>query len=79
MAVAARPVLESEAAAIGETVFLVAARANKLVVLDKVEGTGFLRAAPQVGSEVPIHATAVGKLFLAFAEGSLSAPQEFTS
>jgi DNA-binding IclR family transcriptional regulator len=36
-------------------------------VLDKVEGTGFLRAAPRIGSEVPVHATAVGKLYLAFA------------
>jgi IclR family transcriptional regulator, acetate operon repressor len=64
---AARPLLEAEAQALGETVFLVAPRAGRLLVLDKVEGTGFLRAAPQVGAEVPVHATAVGKLFLAFA------------
>ena len=64
---AARPVLEREAAALGETFFLVASRAGGLVVLDKAEGTGFLRAAPRVGSEVPVHATAVGKLHLAFA------------
>ena len=36
-------------------------------MLDKAEGNGFLRAAPRVGSSVPIHATASGKLFLAFA------------
>lgn len=64
---AARPVLEAEAEAIGETLFLTAARAGRIVVLDKAEGTGFLRAAPRVGSEVPVHATAVGKLQLAFA------------
>lgn len=63
---AARAVLEAEAAATGETVFLVAARSDRLVVLDKAEGTGLLRASPQVGSAVPVHATAVGKLFLAF-------------
>jgi DNA-binding IclR family transcriptional regulator len=40
-------------------------------VLDKAEGSGFLRAAPRVGSEVPVHATAVGKLYLAFGEGSI--------
>lgn len=74
--VAARPVLEEEAAAIGETFFLVAARARRLVVLDKAEGTGFLRAAPQVGASVPIHATAVGKLFLAFGEDAISTPTE---
>ena len=64
---AARPALEREAAALGETCFLVVARAGRLVVVDKVEGTGFLRASPQVGTEVPAHATAVGKLYHAFA------------
>ncbi len=64
---AARPVLEEEANALGETVFLTAARSGRIVVLEKAEGRGFLRAAPQVGSAVPVHATAVGKLQLAFA------------
>jgi DNA-binding IclR family transcriptional regulator len=64
---AARPVLEEEARVLGETVFLTAARGGRITVLEKAEGRGFLRAAPQVGSEVPIHATAVGKLQLAFA------------
>jgi DNA-binding IclR family transcriptional regulator len=63
----ARPVLEREAEESGETLFLAGARAGHLLVLDKVEGTGFLRAAPRIGSEVPLHATAVGKLHLAFA------------
>ena len=67
----ARPVLEAEADALGETTFLVSARAGRLVVLDKVEGQGFLRAAPTVGEEVPAHATAVGKLFHAFAPDAL--------
>lgn len=71
---AARPLLESAAAELGETVFLVGARAGRPVVLDKVEGRGFLRAAPTVGSEVPVHATAVGKLFLAFAPEEVAAP-----
>lgn len=64
---AARPVLEAEARAFGETVFLAAARGGRIAVLDKAEGRGFLRAAPQVGAAVPVHATAVGKLQLAFA------------
>jgi DNA-binding IclR family transcriptional regulator len=71
---AARPVLEAEALALGETVFLVVARAGRLVVLDKAEGTGFLRAAPRVGSEVPLHATAVGKLFLALDPAAVKRP-----
>ena len=71
---AARPILEQEAEALGETFFLVGLRGQEIVVLDKVEGTGFLRAAPQIGSTVPVHATAVGKLFLAFASGDVSFP-----
>jgi DNA-binding IclR family transcriptional regulator len=64
---AARPAHEAEARALGETVFLTAARGGRIAVLEKAEGAGFLRAAPQVGATVPVHATAVGKLFLAFA------------
>jgi len=70
---AARGVLQAEAAVLGETVFLVAARAGRLLVADKAEGDGFLRASPRIGAEVPVHATAVGKLFLAFGDG-VSAP-----
>jgi DNA-binding IclR family transcriptional regulator len=64
---AARPVLDEEARALGETVFLMAPRSGGLVVLDKAEGAGFLRAAPRLGEAVPLHATAAGKLAFAFA------------
>lgn len=67
LVVAARPQLEALAADIGETCFLVGSKAGRLLVLDKAEGSGFLRAAPRVGSELPAHATAVGKLYRAFA------------
>jgi IclR family acetate operon transcriptional repressor len=70
--VAARPVLEAAADAIGETFFLVGARAGALIVLEKAEGTGFLRAAPRVGGSVPVHATAVGKLYLALDPGQIA-------
>ncbi len=63
----ARPVLEEEARALGETVFLMAPRGGELIVLDKAEGRGFLRAAPRLGEAVPLHATAAGKLAFAFA------------
>jgi len=63
----ARPVLEEEASALGETVFLTAPRNGSMLVLDKAEGAGFLRAAPRLGETVPLHATAVGKLAFAFA------------
>lgn len=64
---AARPVLEEQARLLGETIFLCGLRGGQLVVLDKAEGTGFLRAAPRVGEAVPLHATAIGRLHLAFA------------
>ena len=72
---AARPVLEEAARELGETFFLVGARAGELLVLDKAEGTGFLRASPRVGSRVPVHATAVGKLYLAFAPDQVAVPE----
>jgi len=72
---ASRPVLERTAEALGETIFLSGARAGRLYVLDKQEGSGFLRAAPRVGSEIPAHATAIGKLYLAFAPDELRLPE----
>jgi DNA-binding IclR family transcriptional regulator len=72
--VAARPVLERYAGELGETLFLAAARAGRIVVLDKEEGTGFLRASPRVGEEIPAHATAIGKLYLAFAPEQVRMP-----
>jgi DNA-binding IclR family transcriptional regulator len=69
---AARPQLEAEARATGETLFLAAARGGRVVVLDKVEGTGFLRASPRVGEEVPLPVTATGRLHLAFDPDSVA-------
>jgi DNA-binding IclR family transcriptional regulator len=81
--VAARPIIEQEAESLGETFFLVAARGGQLVILDKAEGTGFLRAAPRVGAVVPVHATAVGKLQLALApsevEFEIASSEAFTT
>ncbi len=76
LAAAAHPVLERESEATGETAFLTVARRGRIVVLDKREGAAFLRVAPTIGSEVPVHATAVGKLHLAFAPDSVELPRE---
>ncbi len=65
---AARPTLESEAAHLGETVFLVAERRGLLRVLDKCEGSGFLRAAPAVGDLIPTEVTAAGQLYRVFGD-----------
>lgn len=62
----ARPRLEAEAGSLGETVFLVGSRRGQLRVLDKVEGSGFLRAAPGVGDVIPADVTAAGKLYRAY-------------
>ncbi|MFL2935103.1 MAG: IclR family transcriptional regulator [Myxococcota bacterium] len=78
LVVSGHRVLEEVASELGETLFLVGARAGALHVLDKVEGQGFLRASPQIGSEVPIHATAVGKIHLAFAQEDLGSEKEPT-
>jgi len=59
--------LERAAHELGETFFLVKARGGRLLVLSKVEGTGMLRVAPDVGSEVPVDVTASGRLYMAFA------------
>jgi IclR family acetate operon transcriptional repressor len=77
----AREVLETTSAQLGETIFLVSAQSRELIVLDKAEGTGFLRVSPKVGERVPVHATAVGKLYLAYSPESVAvetSPTSFT-
>jgi len=64
---AAQLELERAVHDLGETFFLVKARAGRLVVLSKVEGTGMLRVAPDVGAEVPLEVTASGRLYMAYA------------
>ena len=59
---AARLILAREAGVLGETVFLVARRRGGLRVLEKVEGAGFLRAAPEIGDVIPDDVTAAGQL-----------------
>lgn len=61
----ARAVLPGFVDEIGETMFLVGHRGTSLVVLEKCEGTGLLRVSPRVGSEVPVHCTGAGALYMA--------------
>ncbi len=75
---AARPALEREADALGETVFLVGLRHGRLRVLDMVEGSGFLRAAPGVGDVVPADVTAAGQLYAAFGSVDGARPEGAT-
>lgn len=64
---AAQPVMQRVAVELSETIFLAAARGGQVTVLERAEGPGPLRAAPELGSAIPVHATATGRLYLAFA------------
>ncbi|MCP4003469.1 MAG: IclR family transcriptional regulator [bacterium] len=79
---AAEPVMEELAETLEQTIFLAGARGSRLYVLAKREGSGFLRAAPRVGERIPVHATAIGKLYMAFAPEQVTDPgaaaQRFT-
>ena len=59
-----RLVLKSVAAKIGETCNLVAPGASGMIYLDRVDTLWPLRFQLPVGTEVPFHCTASGKLFL---------------
>jgi DNA-binding IclR family transcriptional regulator len=72
---AARPVLQASSESLGDTFFLVAARNRTLIVLDKAEGTGLLRVSPRLGSTIPVHATAAGKLYLAHGAEQIATPE----
>lgn len=67
---AARPILETEVRALGETVFLVGLRRGRLRVLEKVEGPGFLRAAPDLGDLIPGDVTAAGRIHRVYGDAA---------
>lgn len=62
-----RMILESVVADVGETCNIGTLEANEIVYLDRVEAKHWpLRLQFGIGSRVPLHCTAIGKLFLAF-------------
>ncbi|MGH7110770.1 MAG: IclR family transcriptional regulator [Stellaceae bacterium] len=61
-----RTLLETLARETGETCHIGAIDGNRIIYLDRVESAAWsLRLDLTVGSRVPLHATAIGKLFLA--------------
>ncbi len=76
---ASEPALREAAHVTGQSCFLVLARGGKLEVALVAEGSGFLRAMPTVGGRVPVHASASGRLYLAFdpAQVELGAASEW--
>lgn len=62
---AARPELEGLAATVGETVHLARLEGDHVVFLDSVESTRAVRVTSRVGTALPAHCTASGKVLLA--------------
>ena len=68
----ARPFLIELAESTGETVHMVILDENDVLYIDKVEASGHtsgLRMASMLGSRIPAHCSAVGKVLLAFLPG----------
>ena len=61
-----RPVIESLASKTSESVNLAVVGGDSLKIIDQVDGQYFLGATNWIGKSVPYHASALGKVFLAF-------------
>jgi IclR family acetate operon transcriptional repressor len=59
-----RPYLERLAAQTGASAFVAALEGDYTISFDQCAGGGGLQVIPEVGSRLPLHATAQGKLFL---------------
>ncbi len=64
----ARPYMEALAKQAGETAHLAIYKNKKVYFIDKVISRHDLQINSQIGSEKPVHCTALGKIMLAFAE-----------
>lgn len=71
LTLAAHPPLKRLAAATGETVYLAVRDGERSVNVQVIEGRGLLRIAGALGQGFPLHASAPGKVFLAFEPGLL--------
>jgi len=60
----ARPYLERLASQTGASAFISVLEGDHAISLDQCAGGGGLQVVPEVGSRLPLHATAQGKLFL---------------
>lgn len=64
----AGPVLRELAASTNETAFVSVPQRDGAVVLDAVEPARTVRLVARIGEVLPLHCTAVGKVFLAFSD-----------
>jgi IclR family transcriptional regulator, KDG regulon repressor len=67
----ARPVMGQVAKVSRETTFIAVLRNSTVVPLDAVEAEQAVRLVSRVGDSMPLHCTAPGKLYLAFADDEL--------
>ena len=67
---AARPELERLAETTGEHATLESLVADEVLILDEVRGRGLLGLGSSIGTRWPAHATATGKVLIAYAEAS---------
>jgi IclR family KDG regulon transcriptional repressor len=68
---AARPIMQELSDISGETVFLYVYDRGAVTLVHSVESSQAVRASLKAGRNVPIHATAAGKVFLAFLDGEI--------
>ncbi|MCC6177977.1 MAG: IclR family transcriptional regulator [Chloroflexi bacterium] len=61
----ARPILERLVHVTGETAFLGVVEGDRALYADRVESQHRLRVVGEVGTPIPLHATALGKILLA--------------
>jgi len=61
----ARPILEELGRESGETIHLAILDQDEVVYIDKIEGRQAVQMASRVGSRLPVHSTALGKVLLA--------------
>jgi IclR family transcriptional regulator, KDG regulon repressor len=62
----ARPIIEALTVASGETAVVAVLRGNKVIYMDSVESTKTVHVISRIGTMLPAHCTAVGKVQLAF-------------
>ena len=62
----AAPLLQALALRVNEAVHLAHQDGGEIVYIDKVESTNTIRMHSRIGTRVPVHATALGKVMLAF-------------
>lgn len=70
LALLARSICERLAEQTGETVNLAVVEDDAVVSIDQVLGTATVRSVNWVGQRTPLHATAAGKVLLAFGEAA---------